>query len=80
MEKSKKTNIRHQMDVLNQDAHSQRWPGNGLVGVSLNGDCDPLEKAKLNLFSGLYPIFKINIYQHTKYQSILDILKQHCFI
>ena len=25
--------------------------------------------------SGLYPIFKINIYQHTKYQIILDTIK-----
>lgn len=32
MEKSKKTNIRRQTEVLNQDAHSQRWPGNGLAG------------------------------------------------
>ena len=76
MEKSKKTNIRYQMDVLNQDAHSQRWPGNGLaVFFFPTVDCNSLVRVKLNLFSHLFPIFKINIYQYTKHKSILDIEK-----
>ena len=37
-----KTNTTHQIEVLNQDAQSQRWPGNGLAGVFLAEDCDPL--------------------------------------
>ena len=70
-----KTNTTHQIEVLNQDAQSQRWPGNGLAGVFLPEDCDPL----VMLFSGMYPVFNINTYKYTKYQNISDVAKYYCF-
>ena len=57
------------MHIL-KDGQEMVW-----LGFSPTVDCNSLARVKLNLFSHLFPVFNINIYQYTKHKSTLDIEK-----